>query len=148
MPISRPYINQSPYIMYIFHGSTTSTEVCNIRSSYYMHPSRYLQISVGMSVPCFACPSTSTMSKDSNIFEHHISVLYYIIKIYYKYIYNTIDYIYNYISYMCQHSESWKQDETSRNFKPREAHNADICWSCLVSTSQFWELPHFEPSPV
>ena len=72
------------------------------------------------------CLPKYPMSKDSNRFKHHISVLYNII-----YIHNII-----YISCMCQHSESWKQDETSRNFNPLEKRTmliyADICWYMLI----------------
>ena len=124
MPILRPYTNQSPVVYYgIYSMAQQPQQKCVIFDLHTVTTSLKISADICWDVCAMLCLPKYPMSKDSNRFKHHISVLYNII-----YIHNII---YIYISCMCQHSESWKQDETSRNFNPLEKRTmliyADIC---------------------
>ena len=89
MPILRPYTNQSPVVYYgIYSMAQQPQQKCVIFDLHTVTTSLKISADICWDVCAMLCLPKYPMSKDSNRFKHHISVLYNII-----YIHNII-YIY------------------------------------------------------
>ena len=114
------------YLIFLLRTSTLKISAERVGMSCPSSPTKETMVdprmtghkeSLKKSVPCFACPST--MSKDSNIIKHHISV-------------TTDPY----------HVAYFNTQATSRNFKPREPYNADHVLYQPASFGRFPILNH------